>query len=63
VKLLIVAITLAMAACARSPYPNPTCDKFASRDAAQDFYEAHIEHGITLDPDGNGVACDHPTTR
>ena len=56
----IVAITLALTACA-DPQPRLTgpitCDSFATQAEAQRFYEAHIEHAITLDPANTGVAC------
>ena len=57
---LLAAITLALTACA-DPQPRLTgpitCDSFASQAEAQAFYEAHIEHAITLDPMNTGVAC------
>jgi hypothetical protein len=56
----IVAITLALTACA-DPQPRLTgpitCDSFATQAEAQKFLEEHIEHAITLDPMNTGVAC------
>ena len=56
----IVAITLALTACA-DPQPRLTgpitCDSFATQAEAPPFLEEHIEHAITLDPMNTGVAC------
>jgi hypothetical protein len=58
-------ITLALVGCASTPDPLAglpklpiACASFASQAEAQTFYEANVEHWITLDTDLNGQACD-----
>jgi hypothetical protein len=55
-------VALALSACATDPLAQfngkpITCESFATQAEAQRFYEAHIEHAITLDPKHTGVAC------
>jgi hypothetical protein len=56
----IVAITLALTACA-DPQPRLTgpitCDSFATQAEAQVAYEQHIELWWELDPRLTGRAC------